>query len=233
MEETELDALQYAFDVGEPDEDLRKHLGELFKRSLQAGGVIKARPARFSLSRLYRIRDRRALSLVLKNIELLAPLGEIVPKYLHPWLRQKGVERKVTEFLQDDERNTSTYLSTWLMAVMLDTPVPLPDEWTAYARAIACDRSQPTFHRAVALNVLALSPHTHDTTRIEDIAIKEYDPEIVRAAVVALARLNRLTKAVATRACRVPGIEPTVAYLRKTADLPSLVFSSRRILIRR
>lgn len=233
MEDTDLDDLQYAFTSGAGDEaDLRKELRHLFSSSVRPGDGIDIPRARFSLGRLFRLRDNGVLRKAIVNLELLAPLRDIVPKYLHPWLRRPSVQRGLTKFLQDPERNTSKFLSTWLMAVMLDLEPPVPDEWVDYARGIACDRAQPTYHRAVALNVLSLSPHGRDLLRIEDVIRAEYDPEVVRAAVVALARVSRLSKSVEVRARRVRGLASTAEYLRGRSDLPSLVFPSRRNLIR-
>ncbi len=233
MEDVELDALQYAFDSGSEDEATwRRQLRDLFKASLNPDGGVDTRRARFSLGRLFRLRDRAVLQRVMDHLEVLAPLREIVPKYLYPWLRRPALQRQLTAFLNDPERNTSVFLSTWLMAVMTDLEPPLPEEWISYARAIAVDRGQPTFHRAVALNVLALSRHGRDLARIEDVVAREYDPEIVRAGVVALARVGRLTRPVESRARRVRGIENSIKYLRGKSDLPSLVFNSRRVPIR-
>lgn len=233
MEDTELDALQYAFDAEtEDEEELRRQLRDLFKKSLKRDGSVDTRRARFSLGRLFRLRDNAVLRRVLEQLEALAPLREIVPKYLHPWLRRPSVQRELTAFLRDPERNTSTFLSTWLMAVMTDLEPPLPADWITYARGVATDRGQPAFHRTVALNVLALSPHGRDITSVEDVIAHEYDPEVVRASVVALARVGRLTRPLEARAGRVRGIGTTTDYLRGKSDLPSLVFHSRRVPIR-
>jgi hypothetical protein len=170
---------------------------------------------------------------VLDRLEALAPLGEIVPEYLHPWMRRKAVQRKLTTYLQEPERNTSSFLSTWLMAAMIDLEPPLPEAWIDYARMIALDPGQSNFHRTVGLNLLALGRHGRDLASIEDVIAREYDPEIVRASLVALARVGRLNRNVEARGRRVRGLESTVNYLRGKSDLPSLVFSSRRIPIRR
>lgn len=233
LEESELDAIQYAFDSGDEDEPaLRKQLLRLFRKALQKDGTIDTRHARFSLNRLFRMRDRGAIGSVLANLEFLAPLRDLVPKYLFPWLRQPRVIRELSRFLRDPERNTSSFLSTWLMAAMTDLPPPLPAEWIDYARAIAFDRSQPSFHRSVAINLVALDKQTRDISNVEDIASGEFDPEIVRAAVVALARTRKLTKTVAARASRIPGLGGTISYLRGVSDLPSLLFSGRRTPLR-
>lgn len=234
LEEQELDRLQYAFDSGtEEDKGLRGELVDLFKRSLGNDGTVNTRRARFSLGRLFRLREQGAVRFVLRRLEHLGPLRDIVPKYLHPWMRKGSVQRRLTEFLQDSERNTSPFLSTWIMAAMVDLGSPLPESWVDYARNIACDRAQPSFHRTIALNLLALGGNTRDIGRIEDIASREYDPEIVRAAIVALARTNHLSRAMLGRARRIAGLETTLDYLASTHDLPSLIFSARRTPIER
>lgn len=230
MQNKELDFLQYTFNVGdESDDELRKQLRRIFQRSIRQDGTVDTRHARFSLSRLYQLRDRHIVRRILLNLEHLGPLRSLVPMYLHPWLHRAPVQKEVTAFLRDRERNHSSFMSTWLMAVMLDVPGPLPSEWTDYARLIACDRSEPTFHRTIAENVMALSHHPRDIVRLEEIIRREFDPEIVRAATVALARIGKLSKATAARAVRIPGLEETTAYLRGIQDLPSLVFASRRV----
>lgn len=229
LEEPELDAAQYAFQTNEEDdEELRKQLAVLFRKALSSDGTVKTRWARFSLSRLFRMRDRSVLGRVLGSLEHLAPLGELIPKYLHPWMRRAATQRRITEFLQDSERNTSPYLSAWLMAVMLDVPDAVPNDWIAYARAVALDRAQPSYHRSIALNVLVLGGQVRDLDSVRDIVRREHDPEVVRAALVALRRAGVLTKEVVQNSRRVGGLEPTVEYLRTQNALPSLVFRARR-----
>jgi len=229
MAEAELDAVQYAFDArDDDDEDLRNELASLFERALNDDGTVKTRWARFSLSRLFRLRDRSVLDRVLDSLENLAPLGDLVPRYLYPWMRQERVKSRITAFLLDKERNTSAYLSTWLLAAMLDNPDDLSVEWVDYARPIALDRARPSFHRSIAINCLALGRQSRDLDAIRDLVRHEHDPEIVRAALTALRRVNRLSKDVGEASRRHPGLLDTVEYLRGRADLPSLIFSTRR-----
>lgn len=233
-EDSELDALQYSFDSRSTDAAiLGKCLRQLFRDSFGKDGGVDIRRARFSLGRLLKQRDRRVLSQVLDHLEVLAPLRNIVPRFLRPWLSKQSVQRGLTNFLRDPERNTSTFLSAWLMAAMLDLEPPLPPEWIDYARAVALDRSQATFHRTIALNLLALGRHGRDITSIEDVIGREYDPEIVRAAVVALTRIGRLTRPLETRAQRIRGLDATIEYLRGTNSLPSLVVTDPRTPVRK
>lgn len=231
MVEPELDAAHYAFKLGaDDDRALRKQLAILFKKALEPDGGVNTRWAKFSLSRLFQLRDRSVLRRVLKRLEALAPLGGLVPKYLYPWLRRPSTQRDITAFLEDPERNTSNYLSTWIMAGMLDVPDAVPDEWVDYARVIALDRAQPTYHRAIALNLLALGRHGRDLDAIREVVRREHDPEIVRAGLIALRRVGRLDRDLSSAvARRFPSLTQTIEYLRERIDLPSLVFRSRRI----
>lgn len=232
MVEPELDAAQYAFDASRLDDKaLRKELGRLFRRAFGSDGTVRTRWARFSLVRLFQLRDRSVLTRVLDALEDLAPLGDLVAKYLHPWLRRPSTQRRLTAYLTDSERNTSVYLSTWLLAGMLDVPDTVPAQWVSYARSVALDHAQPTFHRAIALNVLVLGKELRDLDSVREIARREHDPELVRAALVGLRRIDRLTRDDAQHAERLPSLEPTLTALRQSTDLPSLIFSSRRIPI--
>lgn len=228
MEEPRLDALQYAFDSSTTnDKQLRKDLRGLFAESL-GDEDVKVRHARFSLSRLLRLRDREVLTKVLDNLELLAPLREIAPRFLYPWLGRASVQKKLTQFLHDSERNTSVYLSTWILAGILEFRSALPDEWVEYARGVAMDRGQPPYHRTVALNVLTLGGHTRDYLRVEDVIRSEHDPEVIRGALVALARVGKLTKQTAGRARRIRGMEATIRHLQSAHDLPSPLLPGQR-----
>jgi len=230
LAESDLDAAQYAFDSSlDNDDDLRKMLRGLFRKAIARDGTVKStRWARFSLARLFQLRDRAVLIRVLDSLENLAPLGELIPKYIHPWIRNPRIQNRLTEFLNDPERNTSEFLSTWLLAVMLDVPDDIPDSWVDYARMISLDPSEPSFHRSLAINVLVLGLHTRDIASVEDLIHREYDPEIVRASLVALARIGKLTRRVHTRASRIRGIDSTLTYLKGRDDLPSLIFATRR-----
>ena len=228
MSDSQLDAVHYAFQHATEDgSELRKRLVSIFKKALKRDGTVNTRWARFSLWRLYQLRADSVLSRVLGSLERLAPLGLLVVQYLHPWLRRPVVQRKITKYLNDAERNTSPYLSCWLMAAMLDIPDAIPPEWITYARSVALDRAAPTYHRTIALNVLALGQQARDLTSLREVARREYDPEVVRAALVALKRAGAPTKEIVHLAGRIPALEPTGAYLRERNDLPSLVFRAR------
>lgn len=231
MADPQLDKAQYLFNHATEDgPDLRRMLASLFDQALNRDGTVNTRWARFSLWRLYQLRERSVLNRVLDSLEDLSPLGAIVAQYIHPWLRRSrrpNVQKRITQYLHDPERNTSSYLSCWLMAAMLDIPDSIPAEWVKYARRIALDPADATYHRAVALNVLALGRQNRDLISLREVVGREYDPEIVRAALVALRRVGELTKGAARQTKRVPGLEPTATYLRSRKDLPSLVFRAK------
>ena len=231
MKDPQLGKAHYAFVYASKDStDVRKMLVTLFDKALEPEGGVNTRHAKFSLWRLYQLRERSVLDRVLDSLEHLAPLGAIVPQYLHPWLRrtrQPNVQQKIADYLHSPERNTSSYLSCWLMAGMLDIPDAIPSDWVTYARTIATNPADATNHRAVALNVLALGKQNRDLTALRDAVRREHDPEIVRAALVALQRVDSLSKETVRHAKRIPGLEPTITYLSGRNDLPSLVFRDR------
>jgi hypothetical protein len=226
--ESQLDQLAYAFDWGGEDGELRTRLRKVFRDATKPPHVFNGRPARFALWRLFKLRDGEILRRVLNNLEFLAMLGWLVPAYLRPWIARPIVQQKIADYLADPDRNLSPYLSTWLMALMLDLPGVLPSAWVTYARGIALDRDEPTYHRAVALNVLCLGRIERDLVHVEEVIRREHDPELVRAAVVGLARVGRLTTLLIARAARLPGLDGTASYLSGRAELPSLILRGER-----
>jgi excisionase family DNA binding protein len=231
LEEPELDAVQYLSRLrGHSGREVRKSLSRLFRHSLQRSGAVNKRHARFSLFRLFTIREKRVLNDVLDNLSALGVLGDLVPMYLLPWMGTEKVDSKVAAFLSDPDRNLSPYFSSWLLAAVLDLGFP-DHRYVDYARRVAFDRHQPPYHRSLALSVVGLGGDARDVARIEEIVKREFDPEVVRGALVALARGNRLTQPIISRASRLPGMNRTLEYLRGRHDLPSLIFSSRRVPI--
>jgi hypothetical protein len=227
-----VDDAAYAFDHTQDEKDLRDQLCKLFKLALGKSGV-NARRAKFSIFRLRALREDGVLRLALSRLEDLAPLGQLVPLYLLPWLRRPGTGRGIASYLSDPERNTSDYLSTWMLAAFLDEPMAITPDILAYARTVAFTRSESSYHRAVALNVVALGGVRRDLDRIGDVVRREYDPEVVRASVVALARVGTLDKPTIAAAARISGIDTTIDYLRGRTDLPSLVLVGARVPIKR
>lgn len=227
LADADIDAAAYAFDANLDPKELREKLKALFRSALGKEGV-DGRRAKFSLYRLRALREEGALRLVLSKLEALAPLGWLVPAYLLPWLRRKSVAKGLVEYLTDPERNTSDYLSTWLLAALLDEPHAITPELLSYARSVALDRMKTSYHRAVAVNVVVLGRRQRDLIDLREIVKREFDPEIVRGVLVALHRVRQLDKATTNFARKVQGIQVTVDYLARHSDLPSLVMSGVR-----
>ena len=133
--------------------------------------------------------------------------------------------------LVDPERNTSDFLSTWLLAAFLDEPRAITSDILSYAHQVAFGRSNSSYHRAIALNVVALGGLHRDLARVGELIRKEFDPEVVRAAVVALARVGALDKPAIAAAARIAGIDATLDYLKGRTELPSLVLHGARVPI--
>lgn len=222
-----IEAARYIFEAGEDPVEVRRTLRALFKTAL-TGDEVNSRRAKFSIFRLRAIRDDGVLRLALKRLEELAPLGWLVPAYLLPWLRRKWVQAQIEAYLEDPERNTSDYLSTWLLAAFLDDPTSISLGVRKYARRVAFDKSCSSYHRAVALNVVALRGDGRDISALRDIVHREYDPEVVRAALVGLKRAASLDKHTAAKARRIAGLEGTLSYLKGRTTLPSLIMASHR-----
>jgi hypothetical protein len=221
--------MRFGFGAG-----LRKRLRRIIKKAIRADGGVDERRARFSLWRLALLRDHYPLTTVLKRLENFASLASIVATYLRPWISRKRVERGLTEFLGDEDRNTSTFLSAWLMAVMLDRRGPIPWGGIAYARSVAQNRNQPPYHRVLAANVLARGGSAPDLAWLQRQISIEFDPTFVRGCLVALARVGALDRGTAGRAeARFPELGKTMAYLRGRATLPSLVFAELSVRVER
>jgi len=116
---------------------------------------VDARIAKFSIYRLRSLRDKAVLGLVMKRPDDLAPFGWLLPAHILPWLRNPTASADLGAFFHDPERNTSNYLSTWLLAAVLDERHAGTDEVVRYARGISFDATAPSYHRAFAMNVLA------------------------------------------------------------------------------
>lgn len=230
LQESELDGAKYHFEARLPS--ARKVLKRIFRRSLKEEGNVGVRWARFSLFRLRALRDNSVLNLLFKRLDDLAPVASIVATYLLPWLERPSVEKRLSEFLHDSTRNTTPYLSTWLMAAMLDRESQLPKNWIDYARSIAQDRNESTYHRVVATNVMCRGLGAADIAWVEKELRTEFDPILLRGYLVALARSGRLSGGIANSAVkREPSLQVTVDFLQGRRHLPSLVYSGRTVAI--
>ena len=228
LEDQKINAAKYAFDAGGDPRAVRRQMGALFRASLRPDGTINARRAKFSIYRLRALRESNVRTLVLRNLESLAGLGWLVPAYLQPWMRRPAVSRDLAAYLEDPERNTSDFLSTWLLAALLDDPACVTDELSDYARRISFDRSESGYHRAVAFQVLALRSTSRDIAAMKGVVSREHDPEVVRGALVALFRTGKLDRSTASRAERIAGLDTTNSYLRGRSDLPSMIHRDKR-----
>lgn len=234
FQDDQLSRLQYSFDLGEGDVELSKELGSVLRHAVLGQDELHERRARFALWRLFRLRDGRSRKLVLDNLETLAPLGQIVAAYLRPWLSKQDVQRRLSEFIMDQDRNTSRYLSSWVLALMLDLQSgATPLQWLSYAQSIATDRNEPSWHRTLAMSVWAQDRSSSVVRLLRDVVFREHDPEVIRGALVALARIGRLDRDVTQHAAaRFPQTVITTEYLRGRTDLPSLVLTGRRVSVR-
>jgi excisionase family DNA binding protein len=231
LEESELDEAQYWMDIGN-DAEARRRLRNILKSSLARVGNLDDRRARFSLWRLWRLRDHHEMGRVLENIERLGPVAPIVVQYLRPFLSRKRVQNGVEAFLMDRERNTSSFVSTWLLGLLIESQSN-SRAVLAYARDICINRNEPAFHRAVAASVLALGGRPSDISWLRSALGTEYDPSIIRAFLVALARVSALTRdAQRLAVTRWPEAERTVQYLGGRTSLPSLVYRTTRVPVR-
>lgn len=224
LEDSALDDLQYAFEADETSAEVRKNLSTLFRKAVKADGTVDRREASFSLWRLYQLREKAVLSRVLDNLETVAGLGWNVAAYLAPWITTKRVKEGIANYLEDPERNTGGFLRSWLLAAVADNPSAATPRIVNYARSLAFDLGQPSWQRAIAMQVAALGRSPSDVTKLKQVIDREYDPDAVRAALVALRRISKLDRDIIGRANRLPEMQRTSDYLSLHDDLPSMVF---------
>ncbi len=226
--DSDLNAVKYAFDTDETSTEVRKSLSALFRGALKSDGTVNATRARFSLYRLFKLREKRVLRDVLKNLETVAGLGWNVAAYIAPWITAPEVGDRLADYFEDPERNTGGYLSSWLLAAIADEPTSATPRIVDYARTKAFDSSTPSSQRAIAMQVAAIGRTPSDIAKLQAVIDREYDPEVVRGALVALRRIDKLDRSVTDRARRIAGMQGTVDYLRQSDDLPSMIFGELR-----
>jgi excisionase family DNA binding protein len=228
LRDADLDGVQYWLDVGKPSV-AGPQLRRVLRGALQNAGTVNGRHALFSLYRLRVLRDRYMIPTVLRNIEQLGPVASAMTQYLHPFLGRPRVDAGIVRYLHDRERNTSPFVSAWLLGAYLDRGEELPQGVVPYASAICRNRNQATYHRVVAANVMALGRRPSDLAWLVANAKSEFDPAIVRGYVVALARVSHLNRNVEQVVLgRFPRMATTFTYLRGRNTLPSLVFPDHR-----
>jgi hypothetical protein len=207
---------------------------KIFNKAVPIDGRIDESDAKFSVWRLARALDRGPLRRMLSRIQDLGPIASVSAAYLRHFLTNTRAIEAIGSFLSDPERNTSSYLESWLFAAILEHPGKPPEEWLRRVRIVAVDRNAADFHRVLALNVLALGGKANDLARIKRVTVEEHDPEIVRGALVALARVSKLDRTTSDGAVlRHPALRPVVAYLAGRRDIPSLVYRGRVVPTRR
>jgi excisionase family DNA binding protein len=233
LADNQIDQANYVFVGASPEEAKRKILRKLLDLSLSAQGnvvTVNGRRAKFALWRLYRMRDAGGLRTALRNLESLAPFGRLVGIYLHPFSARPSTQRRIAQFLVNPERNTSEYLSSWLLAMFADYGRNVVPEIVDYARAIARDANSARYHRFVALYVLGTAGRDRDRAHLAEMARRDLDPGIVRSALVALHRSGQLTKAdAATAVRRYPELRATTTYLNGRATVPSMLFRGKQL----
>jgi hypothetical protein len=208
-------------------------LRQLLRQSLRAGDrSIDVRPLRFSLWRLLWLHDRWARDRILQRIDDLGPAASLVALYLGVWADDPKVADAVGRFLLDRERNTSPYLATWLLAMLLERRHAPTTPMLTYSRSTVRDRNEPAYLRVFAANVLALGRQIQDLQWLRDEMRREFDPYVARGYLVALARVGQMDNAsVARSTARLPVLARTVAYLKGRRQLPSLIQLRRMVEI--
>jgi Reverse transcriptase (RNA-dependent DNA polymerase) len=221
--EADLDSTQYLIDTDQ-DGIARTKLRKILTKSLKEDGNIDVRRAKFSFWRLTLLREASLTPKVLARLEDLAPVAGMAMSYLRPFVTRKNVIRGLTNFLADENRSSSPYTTTWVLALMLDHSGPLPNEWIFHARRIAHDRNQPVYLRVVAANVMARGRQLADISWIKAEIQREFDPGLIRGYVVALARASLLDKnSIKMAQVRAPELKALIKYLQGRKHLPSLL----------
>ncbi len=223
-EDVTIATVQYHLDVGSYAA-ARRYLRALLRRALTTENALDIRAARFSLWRLFKMRDKALIRFVLDRLEDLAPVSSLVATFLRPWISDERVVAGLTSFFNNASRNTSAFLAAWILAACLDHPAPIPEAWARYARGVAVDRNAPPYLRVVAMSMAARFRPFIEGLRRE--ASHEHDPAALRGYLVALARVNaldRVTREVAV--VRASHLRRTVVYLSGRNRLPSLIDGS-------
>ncbi len=230
-EDEKLTAAQYWWDERRYSH-ARGLLKSIWDHSLTNDGNLNARHARFSLYRLGQIRDARPVFRVLRSLEFLGPVASTVALFLKPWLGRPRVAAAVDAYVMDPDRNTSPFTSAWLLAAVVDRLGKPTAGVVRYARSIVRERNEPVYHRGIALNVIAKSAEVVDIDLIRRTIADEFDPMILRAALVALARASHLDKSQTRTALRKsPALDITVHYLAGRSSLPSMLTRSQQVQI--
>ncbi len=222
----ERDAAQYFFEI-RALRPARRELKKILRTALKDDGHIDQRDVRFSLWRLSKIREYTVLGLTLKRLEDLAPVASVVAAYLKHFVHRQITVNGISRFLSDSSRVHSTYLVTWLFAVMLERRGIMPEGWAHQARLTVRDKNQPAYLRAVAAVVMARGGKRYDISWIRSQMREERDVTLLRGYATALAwtgNLSPVDHMVLKQ--KGPALVRTSAYLATAQQLPSLIDSS-------
>jgi len=219
-------------DEDDPEQDPEYLLG-VFRQAVRASGQLNQRKAKYSLIRLHRLAADAAVDLTLKRLEDLGPVAKEAARYLSHWIGDQKVAQRMAIYLGDDDRNTSDFVSAWLLAAALESPMACDASLVAVARRFLQNLNSAPYLRAIAANVTVLSGRTSDADAIERIALSEHNPVVVRGAIVATYRGGRLTKALQAKLRRRQGFGATLDYLQGRNELPSVLFRDRSAAIHR
>jgi hypothetical protein len=159
----------------------------------------------------------------------LAPFASLVAAFLLPFLSKARTQEALSEYLIDQTRNLSPYMSTWLLAALVETPYLSPDIET-YARHVARDRNSHRHLRAVASIVVARHGNEADRRWLEANVKAESDPFLARAFMVGLRHSGKLNKGLLSQVVgRHPDLQLTADFLNGRDRLPSMVYSERTV----
>jgi hypothetical protein len=212
----------------------RKELKKILRQALKRNTNIDTRNAKFSLWRLAQLRESGVIGQVLKRLEDLSPLASVVAAYLQPFVSRPQVVNGVASFLEDKSRSYSPFLITWLFALTLEHPGPLPERWLDQARTRLKDRNQPPFLRAIAAVVVGRGERSVDISWIKKEIPKEHDPTVLRGFAVGLHWAHQLDRKIQRQLiAQSPRLKITIEYLEGRERLPSLVYGKRHLEIRR
>lgn len=217
----DLGNLDYEVDTSADLKGVERKLNKVLKDALRKPEKLDRRKAGFALYRLKKIRGYGMRRTVLSNLEVLAQVIGMTSIYLKPVITKPAIQRGLEVFFQDPERNTSEYVSTWLLATIVDGG-KASDGIVAYASKVARNRNEPNYHRAIAMSVMALTKQSAHIGFLKQSAT-DYDPEIRRAAVTALARVGALDRSTESNALRFDDTAEVIKYLKGRQKLPDLV----------
>lgn len=191
LKDDELSSLSILYKASGSDADVKRRLRRLVRTALnEETGRVDSRRSRFALGRLSRMSDHTLDHFLLKHMEYFAPVAPFVSRYLAPRMKSRRVIDGVSDFLNDPGRNTSDYLSTWLMATMVDSSKEVHLDWVRYARTRVRSADCSQYERAIALNLIGKAKRRADLRDLKDLATDIESPWDARAAGTALARRN-------------------------------------------